>query len=328
MKPPIHLYYILPCLPMVCNGWGAFQDFYKLNKTVITENMNIFIETKGKYHNILEHESIIGMFEFIDSNDLSGYVVTSPFHYFSVIKLRQKYSLNRGAAVPADLVIWSKGNPDDILGTKIGGFPYWPASLPINPDIINNDLKFVAQINFSDSYDLVPELNNTILSIWKRGSLQPFNEGLVCYKITIDNINSEYIRKDSFCHPELINISFHANLIRTNDYPSMRELAFEFIDNQPYNVSVWSGSKFGGVPNLPQSLCDDWTGQKFIFQLSSIQPAANIMYPFINHQDSLILGNDINGVYNKYNSFIFSDMGTIAFFLSNNGRVLYYSEGY
>src|SRR5688500_15164236 len=62
--------------------------------------------------------------------ELRGEEITSPFDLFSVETLRDAYRLRTGAAIPADVFVFGKGEAPRRDGTKVGGLPYWPDGRP------------------------------------------------------------------------------------------------------------------------------------------------------------------------------------------------------
>ena len=101
---------------------------------------------------------------------LDGSHVTSPFHIFSVETLRDQHHLRGGPATPTDVFVWAIGEPERRDVTKVGGLPYWPTHQlwPERPD--GEPCQFLAQINFTDSTDLVPELPGDILLVFAKDS--------------------------------------------------------------------------------------------------------------------------------------------------------------
>ncbi|HLG61136.1 MAG TPA: DUF1963 domain-containing protein [Ktedonosporobacter sp.] len=68
--------------------------------------------------------------------------------------------------VPTDIFLWSLGETDQRMVTRIGGLPYRAAHAPWPVSPSGVPLTFVAQICFADSRDLVPKLPGDILLIF------------------------------------------------------------------------------------------------------------------------------------------------------------------
>ncbi len=79
-------------------------------------------------------------------------------------QLKQQGKLPRNG-IPCDLFVWNKGEPDNRELTKVGGLPCWPDSKPW-PKHKNRNMKFVGQINFMDSRDIVPALPGDVLTVF------------------------------------------------------------------------------------------------------------------------------------------------------------------
>lgn len=75
-----------------------------------------------------------------------------------------------GTPTPADIVLWSLGEPDDRAVTKVGGLPYMPCDMRWPLDGDGQPMKFLAQFCFADSTDLVgDDLPGDILLLFVAG---------------------------------------------------------------------------------------------------------------------------------------------------------------
>ena len=101
---------------------------------------------------------------------LDGSHVTSPFHIYSVETLRDRHRLRVGPAIATDVFVWAIGEPERRDVTKIGGLPYWPTKQPWPERPDGGPCQFLAQINFTDSQDLVPELPGDVLLVFAKHS--------------------------------------------------------------------------------------------------------------------------------------------------------------
>src|SRR5690606_20327664 len=81
--------------------------------------------------------------------------ITSPYHLYAVESLRTKFNLRTCRKVETDVFVFGRGEPARRDCTKVGGVPYWPSSRSWPVDSNGTQYHFLAQINFSDSLDLV-----------------------------------------------------------------------------------------------------------------------------------------------------------------------------
>jgi hypothetical protein len=95
-------------------------------------------------------------------------IITSPCHLCNNEQLRQELdgSQEWGRSVPVDVFVMAQGEPENRYATKIAGLPYRPANLGWPLDEAGDPLLFLAQFNFLDSRDIVPDLPNELLLIF------------------------------------------------------------------------------------------------------------------------------------------------------------------
>ncbi len=70
-------------------------------------------------------------------------------------------------SVPTDAFFLDRGRAPDPIMTRVGGIPYWPKHRPWPVDSHGDPMVFVAQINFSDSHDLLDTLPGELLVIFR-----------------------------------------------------------------------------------------------------------------------------------------------------------------
>lgn len=98
----------------------------------------------------------------------SGMFVASPSQICNNEQLRQaaRDQYDWGPAVPVDVFIMADGEPQDRHVTKVGGLPYRPASLPWPCEADGSPLTFLAQFDFTDSFDIVGDLPGEVLLVF------------------------------------------------------------------------------------------------------------------------------------------------------------------
>src|SRR5262245_4812542 len=71
-----------------------------------------------------------------------------------------------GKRLPTDVAVWARGEPRNRAITKVGGLPYRPSDAPWPSDGRGEPMRFIVQICFADSRDLVPPLPGDILLVF------------------------------------------------------------------------------------------------------------------------------------------------------------------
>ena len=98
----------------------------------------------------------------------SGMFVASPSQICNNEQLRRAAhdQYDWGPAVPADVFIMADGEPRDRHVTKVGGLPYRPANLAWPTEADGSPLTFLAQFDFTDSFDIVGEIPGEVLLVF------------------------------------------------------------------------------------------------------------------------------------------------------------------
>jgi uncharacterized protein YwqG len=254
---------------------------------------------------------------------LCGERITSCYDLYAVERLRDEHGLRDGAAVPTDVFVFGKGAPPERWMTKVSGLPYWPATKAWPTAADGSHLQFLAQFCFADSKDLIPSLPGEILLMF-------VPQGEAEWLWEPDQIRFEWMTRTKTALVEILPTGVQAYcqsewygvLHRTFDYPSATGRAEELELDEHWNVPVLNGSKIGGVPHAVQQ-DDDRTKEVadrlFLCQLSSIQPAPQVAYPWTNQKKKLSLSFDEEGIYGEGNQCVFGDMGSIYVFLEPSG---------
>jgi uncharacterized protein YwqG len=273
-----------------------------------------------KAHLELDFGAVTSLFaDSAAGKKLSGELVTSAWDLFSVETLRDRHELRIGPALSTDVFVFGKGEPDDPSCTKVGGRPYWPADRPWPTSADGMPCRFLAQFNFADSLDIsVDHLPGMVLLLltdseddwlWKEDGL------------TYQWVTAGITPAENLAVPSAIGSSgpFYGVVYRSADYPGAVGAAHKLDVSQSYNLPILNGTKIGGLPHFIQGGVD--TDQAFLCQLGSIQAAPNVLYPWINRREVLGLQFNNDGIYGDENCAVFGDMGSIYFFIDDDGNV-------
>jgi hypothetical protein len=71
-----------------------------------------------------------------------------------------------GARIATDVFVWARGEAPNPAMTKIGGLPYRPKSIPWPLDDQEMPIRFIGQVCFADSRDIVGDLAGDVLLIF------------------------------------------------------------------------------------------------------------------------------------------------------------------
>jgi uncharacterized protein YwqG len=182
--------------------------------------------------------------------------------------------------------------------TKIGGLPYRPAGRPWPVDSAGNARRFVAQLSFADSRDLVPPLPGDILLVFGDDDalLEPERLLFEWWPLGLGSLTAEMADGTDALAP------FHAHLHRTDDRDD----------------SIFEGTKIGGMPEFVQD-APPVTGT-FIAAIGSISVAIDQRHPFVNVAEP-------RG-WSRENDLMIGDMGSLYLFLQEDGRIVAESQCY
>lgn len=201
--------------------------------------------------------------------------------------------------VPTDLFVWAKGEAPDRSLTKIGGLPYRPADVPWPTGDTGEPLRFIVQLNFLDSRDLVPPLPGDVLLVFgHEDALVVHPERLVFewWSTPLRSLVTEGPAVDDELAP------YYAVLHRTDDWDD----------------AIYEGTKIGGLPSFIQEEPD--VRGAFIGTIGSISVAVNARYPFINHPEP-------RG-WSRENDLMIGDMGSLYLFIDDTGIIQANSQCY
>lgn len=202
-------------------------------------------------------------------------------------RLADQYDL--GEPVWKDVFLWGKGDTELRTATKIGGLPYRQAGLPWPVAPSGKVLPFLAQINFTDSEDIV-QVPGDILLVFADLYEDQFDDYVLEWKtitpgmrlITGDEIPGTIWRP----HP------YHGYITRSKCYPTarLRYGDYPVLNGKDvrYDYLLWNyqATEIGRYP-AGQQPCDDEIAGRGICVLSSLAPGFGKPHPWVN--DSLPL---------------------------------------
>jgi hypothetical protein len=251
-------------------------------------------------------------------------------------------------AFATDVFVFGLGTPQDRRVTKVSGLPYWPKTRTWPMAKNGSPYQFLAQICFLDSRDLVGKLPGGLLLLF-------VPQGDEEWLWDLDRVHFEWLTAEDtqalitalpkgvepYCRSEWYGV-----LHRTQDYPGVAEQARKLKVDQPYNLPILNASKIGGIAHaiqpkakygvnpstgLPVLLPDNKgkaPARRFMCQLTSIQAAPDMPYPWTNQRKKLSLEFDETGIHGDDNQCLFGDMGSIYVFVEPSGKCVATSESY
>ena len=201
--------------------------------------------------------------------------------------------------VPTDVMVWAMGEPTNRAVTKIGGLPYRPADVVWPTDENGEPLRFIGQLCFADSRDILPGLPGDVLLVFgDENALVEEPEHLVFewWPLTTVPLVSEVPAVDG-----ALGI-YHAHLHRTDDWDD----------------AMFEGTKIGGLPKFIQEVPD--ISGTFIGTLGSISVPDDQRHPFVNAAEPRGCSDD--------NDLMIGDMGSLYLFVRSDGSIAACSQFY
>jgi hypothetical protein len=230
----------------------------------------------------------------------SGKIVTSPCHICNNEHLRRDAhdQFEWGPAVPVDIFVMADGEPTDRHVTKIGGLPYRPATMPWPTAEDGTAMSFLAQIDFSDSRDLVGELPGDVLLVFTPND-----------KKHVETLHFEWQpldMKDLISFERVPEYSWHpypcyGHICRTVNYPKAQRKPELSANKYPLcrGLEIWSShhllqyqaTQIGFTPFFIQQGDGRLPGRIFC-TISSVQPSLHGVYPWVNRPKPLMGKNE------------------------------------
>jgi hypothetical protein len=221
-----------------------------------------------------------------------------------------------GRRVPTDIFLWAKGEPRRRCSTKVGGIPYWSNNMPWPRESDGHLSRFIAQICFADSIDIIGALPGQVLLIFGDNDALLEPERLL-FKWLPLGINDVIVDVPVTDDEEFLT-PFHGVIYRTEDWPdSVPALKGKY--KYPEHIAVMEGTKIGGIPSWIQD--EEPLPGRFIASLGTISVDVNQRWPFINASES-------RGWNDSDHDLTIGDMGTLYLFMDSTGAVRAISQCY
>jgi Domain of unknown function (DUF1963) len=257
-----------------------------------------------------------------------GEIVTSPWDICQNENLRRETREEYiwGDAVPMDIFIMADGEPADRHVTKIGGLPFRPADAEWPIGRTGVPLVFLAQFNFCDSKDITGTLPGDVLLVfaneaympgyihfeWQRLGLtglididaiplSPVHDDPVANKMgreLLDKLSALGINFPDGIPPKTNEISpCYGHIYRTVNYPNWVRRDETVRHPRCRGKEVWSdyhlptyqATQIGESPFFIQEGDSDAIQGRMLCTISSVQPACDVAYPWINRPEPIPL---------------------------------------
>ncbi|MFO0978387.1 MAG: DUF1963 domain-containing protein [Planctomycetaceae bacterium] len=305
-----------------------FTVLIKSYLTICMLELPVLRSSSTKIHDELDIVAVQRIYEQAGlQKELEGQIISSPYDLYAVETLRDRHRLRTPAGIATDAFVFAEGESPKRHVTKVGGLPYWPADQlwPTTSD--GSAMRFMAQFNFADSFDLLPQLPGDILLIltededsWCDGDLSTMH---FMWQTLKDQDLISLQEFPSFDH-EYQHFDCYGVIHRTADYPESAETAERLEVRKNYNLAVLACTKIGGVPDQLRS--NQKSPGIFLAQLGSIQPAPFVPYPWVNREAPYDLRSKENGIYAHQQTI--GDMGSLYLFMNDDGSVKCMTECY
>jgi len=199
-------------------------------------------------------------------------IVTSPVDACRIYQMREvlRDKIAWGNPVPTDVFIWGTGEPPDSRATKIGGIPHRPANSAW-PDARDGEpMKFLAQICFADSLDLVRPLPGDVLLLFV-GEMDFDEQELHCEWQPLDiekPLTAELWRSRGY---ESRFATLHGAIWRTEAFPDATlRVPWEEAREATKALETFHATQIGTAPWWVQE--QRWIRGQVIATLNSVYP--------------------------------------------------------
>jgi hypothetical protein len=259
--------------------------------------------------------------------------ITSPCHVCNNEQLRREVRgfVDWGPSVAVDLFIMAEGEPENRHATKIAGLPYRPAHLPWPIGEAGTPLLFLAQFNFVDSRDIVPDLPNDLLLVFVDGDGE--------LQFEWQPLGLDDLTDGSELPPQDVpTLPCYGHILRTESFPDVPFLEEGLtvhglrVEN-PYLLPQFQATQIGTAPFLIQEhLRTDPLPGRLLCTLNSVSPDLHSPYPFINRQEPLLpegdWKNDLRYFTSDWRYFMLEDEGCIYISIDTSRQLHWRSCSY
>jgi len=222
----------------------------------------------------------------------------------------------RGSRIATDVFVWARGEAPNPVMTKIGGVPYRPRSLSWPRDSEGKRIRFIAQLCFADSRDIVGDLPGDVLLIFGDDDALLVEPKRLVFEWSNLGIQELAPEVPPMGAGELLT-PYYGVIHRTEDWPD----AGEEIGGRygcPWLLRVFEGTKIGGNPRFIQD--EPTPAGRFLAALGSISVGYSAC-ALINEREPRDRPGDDNDL-------MIGDMGSLYLFLDRGGRVVAESQCY
>jgi hypothetical protein len=213
-------------------------------------------------------------------------------------------SLFDRSAMPCDVFVLAKGEPEHSDNTKIGGMPHRPHGLSWPRSRQGERLRFIAQFNFSRSKDLFRHLPGDLLLFFAG------QEWYDDYYFEWQMASCTNVLQPTSTRHQLHDfVTCYGLRYRTCDYLSPHYHA------DIGGLAILHAMKIGGLPcwlQGPMKAPGD-----FLCSLPSIKPHSGVPWPWSNVEPP-ISEEEADA---PANTLLWLDMGMLYFYLDENGEV-------
>jgi hypothetical protein len=213
-----------------------------------------------------------------------------------------------GTRIPTDVFVWARGEPPNPAMTKIGGVPFRSRSSPWPQDGEGRPLRFIAQICFADSRDIVGDLPGDVLQIFGNDDALLAETERLAFEWSSLGIRELALEVPQTAADGVLT-PYYGIMHRAEDWPDApRQLPDGY--RTPWLLGVFEGTKIGGLPSIIQG--EPTMAGHSLAALGSISLSYSA-YPVINDA----------GPESRWapGNLMIGDMGSLYLFLDGCGRV-------
>ncbi len=249
--------------------------------------------------------------------------ITSPCDLCTIEWLRRELidQYVWGRAIPVDIFVMSKGEPENRFATKIGGIPYRPRDLPWPQGPNGRPLAMIAQINFTNSTDIVGKLPGDLLLVFgddSEGIVEPFH-------IEWQSLGMENLIRPTDIPSDCIKIApCFGNRCRMMSFPD----AVQKSDSNypicrgkdvwsPYWIPQFQATQIGRAPFGIQE-GDYSETEHHLCTISSVQPDKRRPYPWVNVPEPLCREGEWP---DPGDELMIGDLGCIYILINDDGKL-------
>lgn len=232
--------------------------------------------------------------------------------------------------VPADVFVWSRGEPDQRAVTKIGGLPYRVAEKPWPMGSSGMAMTFAAQICFADSHDIVPALPGEILLIFTEArnwgdEENPYYDfmGEAEYDSTlvfewVSLTTHPLVSRQDIPETGFQIMPCYGSIYRTWDYPDIDGFAYPNIAQHIPPVCI--ATKIGGI--CPYQDEEPHNTEGYCCSLSSLNNEISQPFPFLNVPETMNWNQ-----WQQSHPLMIGDVGLVNLFLNHDGSMRWTFHG-